>query len=365
MKKDWTYKKLGEVCDINYGTRVVQKKDGGSIYPVYGGGGATFRMDTYNREDCLVVARFAMSPKCTRIVKGKFFLNDSGLTLDAHEELYQDYLNWHIISLNDEIYQTAKGAAQKNLDVKVFTSLKIAIPPLSIQRSIVAELDLLHSVISKKKEQLRELDNLAQAIFYEMFGDPITNPMGWEIKKLGEVGNFARGVSKHRPRNAPELLGGGMPLIQTGDISNSGIYIQQYTQTYSELGVAQSKIWEPGTLCITIAANIGKASILTFKACFPDSIVGFQANHDIAEILYMYFVFSFLQSILEENAPAVAQKNINLQILSQVKIPLPPLSLQQSFAAKVSAIEAQKQAITQSIQHTEALLAQRMDNYFG
>ena len=66
--------KLGEVCDINYGTRVVQKKDGGSIYPVYGGGGATFRMDTYNREDCLVVARFAMSPKCTRIVKGKFFL---------------------------------------------------------------------------------------------------------------------------------------------------------------------------------------------------------------------------------------------------------------------------------------------------
>jgi len=188
MKENWTYKKLGEVVDINYGTRVVQKKDGGSIYPVYGGGGATFKMDTYNREDCLVVARFAMSKQCTRRVDGKFFLNDSGLTLSAKKELAQSYLDWHIIALNDAIYSTAKGAAQKNLDVNAFKNLRISFPiDISTQHSIVQELDAINEVLSKKREQLKELDKLAQSIFYDMFGDPVTNEKGWEKVQLSDV----------------------------------------------------------------------------------------------------------------------------------------------------------------------------------
>ena len=89
MKQGWEYKKLDSCAYIEYGTRVVQKKDGGTIYPVYGGGGETFRIDRFNREDCLIVARFAMSPLCVRYVKGKFFLNDSGLSVKAGKELYQ------------------------------------------------------------------------------------------------------------------------------------------------------------------------------------------------------------------------------------------------------------------------------------
>lgn len=89
------------------------------------------------------------------------------------------------------------------------------------------------------------------------------------------MGELAREKSKNRPRNAPELLNGPYPLIQTGDIANAGIYLKEYTQTYSELGLKQSKMWKKGTLCITIAANIAKTSILTFDACFPDSVVAF------------------------------------------------------------------------------------------
>ena len=384
MKKDWLHIKFADAFFLNMGKTPARAEasywtDG--IYPwVSISDLSGDKFITHTKEQIsqkavdetnihlvpkgTVIMSFKLSIGKTAIAPFDLYTNEAIMAFEPKPEIsiVPDFLYYYL-----QYYKWSGNRAVmgETINKAVISNSYADIPPLSIQRSIVAELDLLHSVISKKKDQLRELDNLAQSLFYQMFGDPITNPMGWEIKKLGEVGNFARGVSKHRPRNAPELLGGDMPLIQTGDISNSGIYIQQYTQTYSELGVAQSKIWEPGTLCITIAANIGKASILTFKACFPDSIVGFQANHDIAEILYMYFVFSFLQSILEENAPAVAQKNINLQILSQVKIPLPPLSLQQSFAAKVSAIEAQKQAITQSIHHTEALLAQRMDNYFG
>ena len=117
MREGWEYKKLGDSCVIEYGTRVVQKKDGGTIYPVYGGGGETFRMDKYNRENCLVVARFAMSRTCVRYVTGKFFLNDSGLSINAGKELLQSYLNHYILHLNDDIYNLGKGAAQRNLDV--------------------------------------------------------------------------------------------------------------------------------------------------------------------------------------------------------------------------------------------------------
>ena len=124
MKQGWERKKLGDVCKINYGTRVVQKKDGGSTFPVYGGGGATFKMDRYNREDCLIVARFAMSPQCVRFVQGKFFLNDSGLSIEsALPTLKQEFLDKHIIGLNDKIYSLGKGAAQKNLDINALKNI--------------------------------------------------------------------------------------------------------------------------------------------------------------------------------------------------------------------------------------------------
>jgi type I restriction enzyme, S subunit len=108
-----------------------------------------------------------------------------------------------------------------------------------------------------------------------MFGKPEENPKGFDVFELGEIGTLDRGRSKNRPRNAPELYGDKYPFIQTGDIANAGSYIKTYQQTYSELGLKQSKMWKTGTLCITIAANIAKTAILTFDACFPNSVVGF------------------------------------------------------------------------------------------
>ena len=272
--------------------------------------------------------------------------------------------------LNSELFETrciqsAKGIAQKNMSTEWLKEYPIPIPPLSEQARIVEELDQLSNIIEKKRQQLSELDNLAQSIFYDMFGDPVTNEKGWEVKKLGEVGFFARGVSKHRPRNAPELMGGSMPLIQTGDVANSGMYITDYNSTYSELGVQQSKVWEAGTLCITIAATIGKCSILTFDACFPDSVVGYIGKKEFICNEYVYYLFGCLQSILEANAPAVAQKNINLKVLNLLEVPLPPLELQKLFAQKIEAIEKEKELIKQSIKETEELFNSRMDYYFG
>ena len=157
----------------------------------------------------------------------------------------------------------------------------------------------------------------SQSRFIEMFGDPVTNSFNLPLSSLSQLGKFGRGVSKHRPRNAPELLGGKYPLIQTGEVANSDLYILSYQNTYSELGFKQSKMWKAGTLCITIAANIAKTAILTFDACFPDSVVGFSAN-DKTNNIFIHYWFGFFQQILESQAPESAQKNINLQILSDL-----------------------------------------------
>ena len=119
-------------------------------------------------------------------------------------------------------------------------------------------------------ESLALLDSLTASIFLHIFGDPVTNSMGWDSTVLGLLGTLDRGMSRHRPRNAPELLGGPYPLVQTGDVANSGGYITRYSSTYSEIGLRQSRMWPAGTLCITIAANIAKTGLLTFEACFPE-----------------------------------------------------------------------------------------------
>jgi type I restriction enzyme S subunit len=180
-----------------------------------------------------------------------------------------------------------------------------------------------------------------QSRFIELFGDPVSNSYGLPEATLSDMGEFGRGVSKHRPRNDIKLLGGKYPLIQTGDVANAGLYITSYGNTYSELGLRQSKMWDKGTLCITIAANIAKTAILEFDACFPDSVVGFIANERTNNI-FIHYWFSFFQEILESQAPESAQKNINLKILSELKVIVPEKRKQDEFASFVKLTDKSK-----------------------
>lgn len=174
-----------------------------------------------------------------------------------------------------------------------------------------------------------------------MFGNPVSNSFGLPEVTLHELGELGRGVSKHRPRNDPKLLGGKYPLIQTGDVAAANLYITKYESTYSELGLQQSKMWDKGTLCITIAANIAKTAILDFSACFPDSVVGFNANERTSNI-FIHYWFSFFQAILESQAPESAQKNINLKILSELKVIVPKKAEQKAFADFVKQVNKSK-----------------------
>ena len=259
---------------------------------------------------------------------------------------------------------TKKSVNQASFAVKDLKQIQIDVPPIVEQNKIVHRLDTISHLIERENIQLAKLDTLVKSRFIEMFGDPVTNPMGWERDLLKNLGELNRGVSKHRPRNAPELLNGPYPLVQTGDVSNADTYITDYSSTYSELGLKQSRMWSKGTLCITIAANIAKTGILAFDACFPDSVVGFIAGKRSNQ-RYIHHWFSFFQKILEEQAPQSAQKNINLQILSNLSVTVPPIALQNQFAAFVQQVDKSKSVLQKLLEKQELLRAALMQEYFG
>src|SRR5690606_19342752 len=153
-----------------------------------------------------------------------------------------------------------------------------------------------------------------------------------------------------------KLFNGAYPFIQTGDVSNATMYINEYKNTYSEFGLKQSRLFPKGTLCITIAANIAETAILNFDSCFPDSVVGYIPYKNLYSSEFAMYFINTIQRQLEHFAPATAQKNINMAILTEIPFPIPPLQEQQeivrrveSLFAKADTIEARYQKLKEKV----------------
>lgn len=294
---------------------------------------------------------------------GHALLNQRVCKITAKENVNEEYIRFALSEALKEIENRTAFVTVKHLSAKELNQLEIDIPNYTTQTVVAKVLTQIESIISARQQQLQKLDELVKARFVELFGDPISNSHALPEATLPELGEFGRGVSKHRPRNDPKLLGGKYPLIQTGDVASANLYITSYTTTYSELGLAQSKMWGKGTLCITIAANIAKTAILNFDACFPDSIVGFTANGRTNNI-FIHYWFSFFQEILESQAPESAQKNINLKILSELKVIVPSKEKQDAFAAFVTQTDKSKATIQKALAEAQLLFDSLMQKYF-
>lgn len=298
--------------------------------------------------------------------EGRVIVSPLYNVFSVSEKMEQQYLFYFLKSNvgRQMIKAKASGSVRDNLKMDMLKEMTIPERTIEEQKKCVATLDALKTIISLWEKELEKLDELIKARFVELFGDPVSNSKGLKELTLPELGELGRGVSKHRPRNAPELLGGEYPLIQTGEVSNAGLYIENYENTYSELGYKQSKMWKAGTLCITIAANIAKTAILKFDACFPDSVVGFKANDKTNEI-FIHYWFSFFQAILEAQAPESAQKNINLKILSELKVIAPDIEEQNKFATFVVQVDKSKVAVQKALEESQLLFDSLMQEYFG
>ena len=158
----------------------------------------------------------------------------------------------------------------------------------------------------------------------------------WKPFRLDQLGFVGRGRSRSRPRNDPTLYGGSYPLFETGDIKSADLHLSEPKKTYNEKGLAQSKLWNPGTLCITIAANIAETAILKIKACFPDSIVGFVADPEIADVRYVKYYIDFIKLQMQNISRGTTQDNLSVEKLLSFEFLSPPLNTQRKIAAVLS-----------------------------
>lgn len=312
-----------------------------------------------------VIMSFKLSIGKTAIVSEDMYTNEAIMAfIDNGTYCIDPNYLYHLCCGTDWTQGGNKAVMGLTLNKATLSEMEIELPTIEEQREIASILDQLDAIIEKRHDELNMIEQLVKSRFIELFGDPVYNTKKLPTKRLAELGSLDRGRSQHRPRNAPELLGGPYPLIQTGEVANAGLYITGYSNTYSELGLKQSKMWKAGTLCITIAANIAQTSILTFDACFPDSVVGFIPGDSISAI-YMHYWFGFFQKILEEQAPQVAQKNINLKILSDLSVVVPNQEQQKDFIAFVEQTDKSKLAVQNALEELEILKKSLMKQYFG
>lgn len=384
MKHNWTYKKLGEVVDVlngfafkssNYvkdGIRVirianVQKgkivDEAPAFYPLSAEPELTRYM--LHEDDILLsltgnVGRVGLLPKemlpaalnqrvaCLRIK------DDAILFKFLYQFLNSDYFEQKCI-------ESARGIAQLNMSTEWLKDYPLPCPSLDEQQAIVRELDGINRLIDLQEEQLREYDRLAQSLFYSTFGDPTTNPKGWEVKKLGEVAEVVGGST---PKTSEEKNWiGTNNWISPAEIKDDDKYISSTERCISDDAASHLQLLPIGTVLLSSRAPIGKLAITRIPMyCnqgFKNIVCGKTLNNE-----YAYWYMKFNVGRLQEMGVGATFKEVSKTIVSAFPIMLPPLALQQTFAAQIEAIEQQKALVRRSLEDTRTLLAARMQYYF-
>jgi type I restriction enzyme S subunit len=339
------------------------------------------RSDTKKGDVLLVKDGVNAGDAAINTIEGEISLLSSVCFLRPQKTLRSKFLRYYLQSpqCQTELLGKLSGSAIRRIILRKIRELPVIIAPLEEQDAIISELDIqlsrldeavttLQGIQAKLKQSRASIlkaavegrlvppiqstkhhknasrldaSTLLEQIKLsteEYLGKKIKRNMdtshsssavglqpGWCLARLSDLGVFGRGKSRHRPRNDSRLFGGAYPFIQTGEVAASKGRITHHTYTYSEFGLSQSKLWPKHTLCITIAANIANTGILQIDACFPDSVVGLYCPLTQSVVKYAEIFIGSIKGKLEELAPATAQKNINLKILDDLHIPLPPL----------------------------------------
>lgn len=260
--------------------------------------------------------------------------------------------------------EKSTGANLPRISPDVLLSIPIAVPPINAQKKI-AETLVRTDQLWRKREQANQLTGkVIRSVFLKIFGNPVKNPKHFRTQKLPSVAKLERGKFQFRPRTEPRFYGGKYPFIQIGDIPRDRIYITSYTQTLNEKGLAISKMFPRGTIVIAIAATIGEVGILAFDSCFPDSLVGITPDQSRVNPEYLYLFLTFMKTQLTQLAPLTAQRNINLRILSEVDVPIPPMEQQQKFSEVVQATDGIRRRQESSTSEINELFLSLMQKAF-
>lgn len=382
MRKDWEVKKLGDICEIISGstpkTNVQEFWNGNNYWvtPAEIDGkyiSSTVRTIT---DEGVKSANLKLLPKGTvlftsrapigkvAIVEEPMYCNQGFKNLICSNYILNNFLYWFLIYNVDYITSLGRGATFKEISKQILSSVEILLPPLQTQQQIVEELNCLTSIIEKQKKQLEELDNLAQAIFYDMFGDPIENEKGWKVYSIKDLGKVITG-STPSTKNNLNYSSNDYCFVKPSDIPQNQISYINETECYvSEYAFKNSRILPSGAVLVTCIGIIGKVGIIENYCICNQQINAIIPNEKVNNKFLAYSIFSKKDMLsLIANAPVVPI--INKNDFSNIKLSVPPLSLQQEFASKIEAIDKQKELIKKSIKETEDLFNSRMDYYFN
>ena len=375
LPENWIKVAIGEICEL-YQPKTLSTKeiDNNGNYLVYGANGVIGKHSIYNHinSELLITCRGATCGN-VHISKPFSWINGNAMVVKPFNKdfLSMEYL-YYIFSTNGITNDAISGSAQPQITRISLSPIPLPLPPLAEQHRIVAKIEELFSELDKGIETLKtaqqQLKVYRQAVLKYAFEGKLTNPdvkegelpEGWKVRLFKDVALIKRGKSKHRPRDAKELFGGPYPFIQTGDVrAANGKTIKRYSQSYSEFGLSQSRLWPAGTLCLTIAANIGDVAFLGFDACFPDSVVGVIPNEGMLNVNYLRYYMQRIKQELDSSASATAQKNLNVEILEKVNILLPNVDEQlfiiQEIESRFSICDKIEESIEQGLQQAEAL----------
>lgn len=379
MRKGWEYKKLGEVATyINgYAFKPDQWKESGT--PIV-------RIQNLNNENAPYNYYDGEVPDKVKIQNGDLLISWSASLgayiwhggnafLNQHifkvafdkTDIDKFFLKYAVTSKLAAMAEQVHGATMKHIVKKDFDNTQIPYPPLSTQLAIVSELDKINELIRLKKEQLKDFDNLAQSLFYEVFGDPVENEKGWEMKKLGEVcTDIKYGTSKPASEN------GRYTYLRMCNLTTDGFLDLSNTK---QIDIPDDEIEKCIVRYGDILFNRTNSIELVGKTCLFDKkepmviagyIIRVRLNDTLLPVvLARMFNLASIKKLLRSMAKgAVNQANINSKELASIRIPLPPLPLQRLFAQRIEQIEREKSEVQKSIQDLETLLASRMQYWF-
>lgn len=388
MKEGWTYKKLGEVCvsitdgshnppkGIDYSDyRMISSQNVFDNQLVINDDVRYLTEEDYQRENnrtrltkdvVLLTIVGTIGRSCVlQGNEGYLTLQRSVAALHPSSDIVSRYLMHCLIGKRNTLDQEAHGIAQKGIYLKQLSTLVIPIPPLPIQQSIVSELDKINELIALKKSQLKDLDTLAQSIFYDMFGDPITNEKGWEMKKYSDC--FTIGSGGTPSKSVPEYWdNGSIPWIGSNMCQNS-VITETDGKFITEEGLKHSsaKMLEEGTVLVAlVGATIGKVALLRTKTSTNQNIAFIKVNETkefVSEYVFFHLMNQYDEFMLIGNGDF---KMASQAFIKDLNIMVPPLSLQHQFAERVESIERLKQQVQTAIKDLETLLASRMQYWF-
>lgn len=342
-KKDWTYKKFEDCIEkVKYTTKI-QSVDYGvqGKYPVVSQEEELISGYWDNDADVFHITKpvviFGDHTRVLKYVDFDFVLGADGVKiLQPTEEINAKFLLYYLIW-----YKVPSLGYSRHY--KLLKELSIPVPPLTTQRAIVAELDTLNEILDKKRQQLKELDTLAQSIFYDMFGDPVENEKGWEVKKFSKCFSLKSGDGL----TAKQMNGGCYPVYGGNGITG---YHSEYNIDGNNIIIGRV-----GALCGNVKNVAGK--VFVTDNAFVTTLLEKFDNIFVLQLLSMLNLRNYAREALQPVVSNTTLKNIN--------IVLPPLFLQQSFAQKIEAIEKQKELINASIKEAQLLFDARMDYWFG